>query len=62
MQEFFTGLFETYPSWVYLIVFFWCILEGELALILAGIAAHSGGVNLGLVIFRILSYQSAICY
>lgn len=51
MQEFFTGLFETYPSWVYLIVFLWCILEGELALVLAGIAAHSGAVNLGLIIF-----------
>lgn len=51
MQEFFTGLFNDYPQWVYLIVFLWCILEGELALILAGIAAHSGGVNLGLIIF-----------
>ena len=51
MQEFFSGLFNDYPQWVYLIVFFWCILEGELALILAGIAAHAGGVNLGLIIF-----------
>lgn len=51
MQEFFTGLFNDYPQWVYLIVFLWCILEGELALILAGIAAHAGGVNLGLIIF-----------
>ena len=32
-------------------MFLWCILEGELALVFAGIAAHSGGVNLGLIIF-----------
>lgn len=31
--------------------FLWCILEGELALILAGIFAHQGHVNLGFVIF-----------
>ncbi|BCX79100.1 DedA family protein [Campylobacter sp. 19-13652] len=35
----------------YAIVFAWCILEGELALILAGILAHIGHVDLFMVTF-----------
>lgn len=34
----------------YLILFIWCILEGETALITAGIFAHTGDMNLALAI------------
>lgn len=44
-------LINQYRDYFYFIIFGWCILEGELALILAGILAHSGHVNLYLVIF-----------
>lgn len=50
MQETFTRLIENYQHLAYLIIFLWCILEGELALILAGILAHAGAVHIGLVI------------
>lgn len=40
-----------YHQWAYLIVFIWCIFEGESALILAGIMAHEEHVDLILVIF-----------
>ena len=40
-----------YQHLAYIIIFFWCILEGELALLLGGIFAHEGHVNLGLIIF-----------
>lgn len=51
MEEFLKQLLYDYKNWAYIIVFLWCMLEGELALILAGIFAHEGHVNLGLVIF-----------
>ena len=50
MQETFTRLIENYQHLAYFIIFLWCILEGELALILAGILAHSGVVHIALVI------------
>lgn len=51
MESFFENLLYQYKDYFYLIIFCWCILEGELALILAGILAHKGDVNLYLVIF-----------
>ncbi|TXE81576.1 DedA family protein [Campylobacter peloridis] len=51
MEEFLKQLLHDYKNWAYIIVFLWCMLEGELALILAGIFAHEGHVNLGLIIF-----------
>ncbi len=51
MVELFQGLLRDYQSWAYLIIFVWCIAEGELALILGGIMAHEGHVNLALIIF-----------
>lgn len=51
MEEFLKQLLYDYKNWAYIIVFLWCMLEGELALILAGIFAHEGHVNLGLIIF-----------
>lgn len=51
MESFFENLLYQYKDYFYLIIFCWCILEGELALILAGILAHKGDVNLYLIIF-----------
>ena len=51
MESFFENLLYQYKDYFYLIIFGWCILEGELALILAGILAHKGDVNLYLIIF-----------
>lgn len=34
----------------YLILFFWCILEGETALVTAGVFAHTGDMNLAMAI------------
>lgn len=51
MEGFFQNLINEYKDWFYFIIFAWCILEGELALILAGILAHHGHVNLALVTF-----------
>lgn len=51
MQAFFQNFIAEYSEWFYVIIFCWCILEGEIALILAGIAAHAGHVNLPFVIF-----------
>jgi membrane protein DedA with SNARE-associated domain len=48
MEELFSKLILEYG---YIILFVWCILEGELALIMGGILAHSGDMNLGLAIF-----------
>ncbi|TQR57316.1 DedA family protein [Campylobacter troglodytis] len=45
------GILYDYQHLAYLIIFLWCILEGELALLLGGIFAHEGHVNLGLIIF-----------
>lgn len=38
-------------DWGYFILFFWSVLEGELGLIFAGIAAHTGHLNVYLAIF-----------
>ncbi len=38
-------------EWGYLILFFWSVLEGELGLIFAGIAAHTGLLNVWVAIF-----------
>ncbi len=35
----------------YIILFFWCIMEGEMALIMAGILSHTGSMSLPLAIF-----------
>lgn len=45
-------LWDTYVAdWGYLILFFWSILEGELGLIFAGIASHTGHMNVFLAVF-----------
>lgn len=51
MEEYLKELLYNYQHLAYIIIFLWCILEGELALILAGIFAHEGHVNLTMVIF-----------
>ncbi|ASM34928.1 DedA family protein [Campylobacter sputorum subsp. bubulus] len=51
MENYLKEIMLEYHQYAYLILFFWCILEGELALILGGILAHEGHVNLGLAIF-----------
>ena len=51
MEEYLKELLLNYKHLAYIIIFLWCILEGELALILGGIFAHEGHVNLALVIF-----------
>ncbi len=51
MEELFRNFLLDHKDFAYPIIFFWCILEGELALILGGIFAHDGHVNLGLIIF-----------
>lgn len=47
MEAFFAEWVHTYG---YFILFVWCILEGETALIAAGLFAHTGDMNLGLAI------------
>ena len=52
LEGFITHLWEQYvEDWGYVILFFWGILEGELGLIFAGLAAHDGKLNLLLSIF-----------
>lgn len=52
LEEFITNLWEEeVERWGYLILFFWGILEGELGLIFAGLAAHDEKMNLFLAIF-----------
>ena len=52
MEEFIIDLWNTYVAdWGYLILFLWSILEGELGLIFAGLAAHTGHLNVFLAIF-----------
>lgn len=48
MEEFLIGAIRDYG---YIILFLWCILEGEMALIMGGILAHTGDMNLPLAIF-----------
>ncbi|WP_297575283.1 DedA family protein [uncultured Campylobacter sp.] len=50
MQEFLRDFLNNYQQYAYIIIFVWCVIEGELALILGGIFAHEGYVNLGLII------------
>ena len=50
-QAVLTGLFATKLALACVIIFLWCMLEGELALILAGLAAHSGHIHIGLIVF-----------
>lgn len=51
MDETLKALLEQHQNLAYPIIYLWCILEGELALLLGGIFAHEGHVNLGLIIF-----------
>ncbi|MDE6886454.1 MAG: DedA family protein [Helicobacteraceae bacterium] len=52
MEEFIINLWNTYvEDWGYVILFVWSILEGELGLIFAGIASHTGHLNVFLAIF-----------
>ncbi|MDR1460776.1 MAG: DedA family protein [Campylobacteraceae bacterium] len=48
MEELLSELILKYG---YIILFLWCILEGEMALIMGGILAHSGDMNLYWAIF-----------
>ncbi|AII15044.1 putative membrane protein, DedA family, type I (SNARE domain) [Campylobacter iguaniorum] len=51
MEETLKTLLFEYKDWAYLVIFVWCIMEGEIALILAGILAHEGHVNLAMIVF-----------
>ncbi|MGP1527854.1 MAG: DedA family protein [Campylobacter sp.] len=51
MEEFLKNWMLNYHQYAYLILFLWCILEGELALILGGILAHKGYIDIRLAIF-----------
>lgn len=48
MEELLIELIKTYG---YIILFLWCMLEGEMALIMGGILSHTGDMNVGLAIF-----------
>ncbi len=48
LENKFIYLLEQYG---YIILFFWCIMEGEMALIMAGILSHTGDMMLPLAIF-----------
>ncbi|WP_104578255.1 DedA family protein [Helicobacter felis] len=51
MEAYITELWNDYaPTWGYLILFLWSILEGEIGLILAGIACYAGHMHLLLAI------------
>lgn len=52
MESYIINLWNTYVAdWGYLILFCWSILEGELGLIFAGLASHTGYMNVALAIF-----------
>ncbi|KAA8711414.1 DedA family protein [Helicobacter canis] len=52
LEEAIVSLWESYVAdWGYVILFCWSILEGELGLIFAGIASHTGHLNVWLAIF-----------
>ena len=51
MEELLKNLLQEYHQYAYIVLFVWCILEGEIALILGGIMAHEGHINLPLGIF-----------
>ncbi len=48
MEEFFINLLKEYG---YIVLFAWSMLEGELGLIMAGIMAHAGHMNVYMAIF-----------
>jgi membrane protein DedA with SNARE-associated domain len=48
VEDLLTELIFTYG---YIILFVWCILEGEMALIMAGLLVHKGEMNLEMAIF-----------
>lgn len=50
MEEFLKGLMFEYHDYAYIILFIWCILEGELGLIFAGIMCHAGLMNIPIAI------------
>ncbi|PSM51805.1 DedA family membrane protein, type I (SNARE domain) [Campylobacter blaseri] len=50
MQGFFEELMFNHAHYVYIVLFVWCIFEGEIALIIAGVLAHEGSVNLTAII------------
>lgn len=52
LEKFIVNIWDKHvEKWGYLILFFWSILEGELGLIFAGLAAHDGKMHLILAIF-----------
>ncbi|WP_172458493.1 DedA family protein [Helicobacter muridarum] len=52
MENFIMNLWDTYvEDWGYIILFCWSILEGEWGLLLSGIAAHQGYLNVYWCIF-----------
>lgn len=52
MENYIIDLWNTYVAdWGYLILFCWSVLEGELGLIFAGIASHTGHMNVAVAIF-----------
>lgn len=52
IEEYIINLWNTYvETWGYFILFVWSIMEGELGLIFAGIATHTGHLNIFLAIF-----------
>lgn len=52
LEDVIIDIWDRYVStWGYVILFLWSILEGELGLIFAGIAAHTGHLNVWLAIF-----------
>ncbi|EAI2978461.1 DedA family protein [Campylobacter jejuni] len=52
LEKFIIGIWnEHVETWGYLILFCWSILEGELGLIFAGLAAHDGKMHVALAIF-----------
>lgn len=50
MEEFLKGLMFDYQEYAYIILLVWCFLEGEIALILAGVMCHMGLMHIALAI------------
>lgn len=52
LEEFIIGIWNKHvETWGYFILFCWSILEGELGLIFAGLAAHDGKMDVVLAVF-----------
>ena len=52
LEQFIIGVWNDHvETWGYAILFCWSILEGELGLIFAGLAAHDGKMSVALAIF-----------